>query len=132
MMPLAKSAIVIFSLIGCGPAFAATLSRAQAQRLADQAVRHVSGMKKFPTYKPDLNQFDGKDGRFFFFEEISPPQAQGSAHIRSLAVNKSTGDVWEIDGICGHMWPLLTAHQVAALRGRRANTPWECEKSDTP
>jgi hypothetical protein len=123
MRPLISAAllVVLFSL--------SPVARAEDQISQDRAVHLADMAVKKEDRNPILDPFDGKDVHFFFFEEINP-NPNVSAHIRSLAVNKLTGDVWSIDGICRHRWPALSDKKVRRLKPPRSDTPWQCDKDE--
>jgi len=130
----AQSALVIVSIVAIAIPPSVCLADANAPsepRISAQEAAHLAELAvRAHDPHPILDPFDGKSPNFYFFEEIDP-NPNRSAHVRSIAVNKTTGDVWSIDGICEHMWPQLTSKQIRKLTLPRSDTPWECDKPDS-
>ena len=62
----------------------------------------------------DLEYYDGKDPRFYFFAaEWDTPKSSAAGGVGHYAVNRVTGDVWEVMG-CDR----VTSRRAEKLRAR--------------
>jgi len=90
------------------------IGSAAAQSLVDSALTQHR-------QHPALQAFNGNDPRFYYFE-----QTGAGAHVMSFAVNRISGDVWSIEGGCGHVFPSVSHRQLQYLRPPRNILPAEC------
>jgi hypothetical protein len=93
-------------------------SMAEAERLAARAVR-VNDPK--PLLEPYSSSYGG---HFYYFEELNP-NPNGSAHVATIAVNRRTGDVWDVAGSVCHL--IAKSKNAASPRGR-LRSPAECDE----
>jgi hypothetical protein len=89
---------------------------AEAEKLAARAVREHDPN---PLLQPYSSSYGGE---FYYFEEMNP-NPNTSAHVATIAVNRGTGDVWNVAGSVCH---LIIKSKTAAPR-REAHKPVECD-----
>ncbi|HEY1707633.1 MAG TPA: hypothetical protein VGG10_05170 [Rhizomicrobium sp.] len=112
---------IVLALVAASTGSTGPVTYREAVRLADTVAL------KGPIRPVILVPFTSNpDPRFWYFEQINP-DPNVSAHWQFLAVNKHTGDVWQTDGQCIHVWPHMTPKQFAKLMPSANAMPNLCD-----
>jgi len=86
-----------------------------------QAELRVTNLLKEHGAVPVLESYSNPSNLgFYYFEQINP-NSDTSVHVRTVAVDKRFGDIWEVDGSVCHRLDKVT-------RPRRGRAPAECEE----
>jgi hypothetical protein len=96
-----------------------TVTAEQAEALAVEAVKSHDHQPIFEPYPGSPNS------GFCYFEELNP-NPNTSAYVATIAVNKWTGDVWDVEGSVCHLLIASKKTRVA----KSARIPNECEISN--
>ncbi|MEJ0010547.1 MAG: hypothetical protein WDN72_08685 [Alphaproteobacteria bacterium] len=101
-------------------ALAGSLSELRAEELARLAIGHPEA---------DLEPFDPgvPEAKAYYSFEWIDPHPGTSVHVMFLAVNKKTGDVWNLDDCNDHLWPKLSKKRMQAMKPPAFVTPMGCE-----